>query len=84
MEQEPMYMRDWLSQLDDFIKLSRKEILTHAGKESHVDAEAKAALEYEKYKEKSSDELTQVEKDFIDTIRRAYELLEGKKPGEKE
>jgi hypothetical protein len=80
MEHEPMYMKDWLLQLDDFIKLNRKEILTHAGKVSHIEATEKALAEYAKYKEKSTEELTQVERDFLDTIHRAYELLEGKPP----
>lgn len=73
-----MSMKDWIAKLDDFIKLNRKEILTHAGKVSHIDAQEKALCEYEKYKEKSNAELTQVERDFLDTIHRAYELLEGK------
>ena len=30
-----MYMNDWLSKLDDFLKVSEREILTHAGKMSH-------------------------------------------------
>ena len=84
MEQEPMYMKDWLAQLDDFIKLNRKEILTHAGKISHLEAETKAFGEYVKYKAKAIEELTQVERDFLDTIHRTYELLEGKKPKKKD
>lgn len=27
----PMYMKDWIQKLDDFLKLSGKELLTHAG-----------------------------------------------------
>lgn len=29
---KPMYMRDWIQKLDDFLKLSGKELLSHAGK----------------------------------------------------
>lgn len=36
---QPMYMRDWIGKLDDFLKLSDREILTHAGKISHRDSE---------------------------------------------
>jgi len=32
LEQHPMYMKDWIAKLDDFLKLSNKQILTHAGK----------------------------------------------------
>ena len=28
---KPMYMKDWIQKLDDFLKLSGKELLTHAG-----------------------------------------------------
>jgi len=34
-EHIPMYMKDWLERLDDFLRASRKELLTHAGKISH-------------------------------------------------
>ena len=30
-DHKPMYMRDWIQKLDDFLRLSDKEILTHAG-----------------------------------------------------
>ena len=29
---KPMYMKDWIQKLDDFLKLSGKELLSHAGK----------------------------------------------------
>ena len=48
----PMYMRDWISKLDDFLRLSEQEILTHAGKISHEVAVAKAEEEYDKLLEK--------------------------------
>jgi len=32
---KPMYMRDWISKLDDFLRLSERDILSHAGKVSH-------------------------------------------------
>ncbi|MDD6584530.1 MAG: virulence RhuM family protein, partial [Bacteroidales bacterium] len=31
-EHRPMYMKDWINILDDFLRISRKDILTHAGK----------------------------------------------------
>ncbi len=78
IEHEPMYMRDWVAQLDEFIKLNRKEILTHAGRITSAEAEARVLSEYAKYKEKASEELTQVERDFLDRIHRTYQLLERK------
>ncbi len=46
----PMYMKDWIEQLDVIIKMNKKELLTHAGKISHKKAVEKSAQEYEKYK----------------------------------
>jgi hypothetical protein len=31
MNRKPMYMADWISKLDDFLKLSDRQILNHAG-----------------------------------------------------
>jgi len=44
-----MYMADWITKLDEFLKLSGREILTHAGSTSHEEATAKAEHEYEKF-----------------------------------
>lgn len=74
-----MYMKDWLERLDSFLTFNEREILANAGKISHDLAAEHAVKEYEKYQEKSKDELTQVEKDFLDTIHQTYKLLEGKK-----
>ncbi len=60
-----MYMADWINQLDSLLKMTKKEILQHSGTMSHQKAIAKAHSEYEIYKEKIKNRITQVEKDFI-------------------
>ena len=45
LSQEPMYMKDWIEQLDTFLKMKRKEILNHAGTISHEQALQKAHAE---------------------------------------
>ena len=45
----PMAMADWISKLDDFLKLSDREVLDHVGKISHQDAKEKAETELEAY-----------------------------------
>lgn len=45
-----MTMRDWITKLDDFLKLSEKGILTDAGKVSAKEAQKKAEAEFVKYK----------------------------------
>ena len=43
----PMYMKDWIQKLDDFLKLSGKELLNHAGSVSAEIAKLKADTEYD-------------------------------------
>jgi len=47
---KPMYMRDWISKLNDFMVLNDKEILEHAGRISAIMAKELAESEYEKYR----------------------------------
>ena len=65
LDRTPMYMADWIKQLDTFLKMTNKEILQHSGTISHQKAIKKAHTEYEIYKEKIKNRITQVEKDFI-------------------
>jgi hypothetical protein len=75
---KPMYMKDWIVKLDTFLSAGDKDILITAGKISHETAIEHAKDEYGKYKVKTQDELTQVEKDFIKTVDNTYKLLEQK------
>ena len=59
-----MYMRDWIAKLDDFLRLSGRDILQHAGKISHEQAARKAELEFEKFHRAQLAGPSQVEKDF--------------------
>jgi len=79
MRRKPMYMADWVSKLDEFLKMSDSEILTHAGKISHQQATQKAIEEYEKYRERTKNELSEVEKHFLKSIDKTAKMLKGKK-----
>ncbi|NLL51112.1 MAG: virulence RhuM family protein [Peptococcaceae bacterium] len=81
MRRKPMYMTDWVSKLDEFLKMSDSEILTHAGKISHQQAAKKAIEEYDKYKERTKNELSEVEKHFLESIDKTVKKLKGKKDG---
>lgn len=61
-------MTDWIKQLDSFLKMTNKKILQHSGTISHIKAIEKAHKEYDIYKEKINNRITQVEKDFIKQI----------------
>lgn len=65
LDRTPMYMADWIKQLDTFLKMTNKNILQHSGTISHQKAIEKAHSEYDIYKEKIKNRITQVEKDFI-------------------
>lgn len=68
LDHEPMYMKDWLETIDDYLKMTRREILTTAGRVSHQQALDKAHEEYKKYKVKEADRLSLVEKHFLESI----------------
>ncbi len=65
LDRTPMYMADWIKQLDVFLKMTNKDILQHSGTISHQKAIEKAHSEYDIYKEKIKNRITQVEKDFM-------------------
>jgi hypothetical protein len=74
-----MYMKDWIAILDDFLRISRKDILTHAGRISAQLAKAKADSEYDKFKERTKNELTPVEIHFIEQFEREQKKLSDKR-----
>ncbi|MDY0403192.1 virulence RhuM family protein [Sulfurovum sp.] len=79
MNQTPMYMTDWIERLDDFLKMTGKDILSHAGKISHEKAIEKANKEYLAYKEQTKNELSKVEEDFIEHLDSKVKMLKGKR-----
>lgn len=79
LNRKPMYMQDWITRLDDFLRMVGNEVLQHAGAVSHDQAVKKAELEYVKYKEKTKNELSKVEKDFVAFIDTTAKSLESKK-----
>ena len=74
----PMYMSDWIQKLDDFLKLSNRELLTHAGKISAEIAKQKADLEHQKFQERTKYTLSPVEMHFIDQIEAEQKKLKDK------
>lgn len=83
-EHRPMYMKDWINILDDFLRISRKDILTHAGKISAKLAKEKADHEYDKFKERTKNDLSPVEIHFLENFEREQKrLMRGDKNEEK-
>jgi hypothetical protein len=78
-----MTMRDWIVKLDDFLKLSGRELLDHAGKVSHETALAKAEAEYEKFRVLEDAKSSPVEKHFQEAIQQVKQLAAAKSPKRK-
>jgi hypothetical protein len=82
MGRKPMRMQDWIAKLDDFLKLSGRDLLTHAGKISADDARAKAELEYDRYRKQIDSKPRPVDADFERSSGELKKLPRGarKKP----
>ena len=80
LNRKPMYMKDWIERLDDFVRMTGNTILQNAGLVSHTQALKKANEEYEKYKEKTKNELSEGEKHFVKQIENTAKKLNPKKP----
>jgi len=79
ISRQVMYMRDWVERLDGFLKLTNKNILDNAGSISHHDAIVKAHQAYDTFKEKTKNDLSQVENDFIKQLETETKQLKNKK-----
>lgn len=54
LSRRPMHMADWINKLDDFLRLSDRDILTHAGKISHEAVKEKAESEFLQFKKQQA------------------------------
>lgn len=81
LNRKPMYMQDWLQRVDDFLKMTGNDILTHAGTISHQQALNKAKEEYTSYKESLKNELSKVEQDFVQHLEQTTKQLKKKNDG---
>ena len=79
LNKEPMYMKDWLETIDNYLKMTRRDILTSSGHISHKQAIEKAHAEYDKYKNRLDDTLSPVEKDFIESIGMLEQITDSSK-----
>ena len=76
LNHEPMYMKDWLETIDDYLKMTRRDILKTKGTVTHKQALEKAHEEYEKYKKREESRLSPVEQHFFDSINELEGLEE--------
>ncbi len=66
LEHKPMYMEDYVQQLDSILVSGNRKLLANAGKVSHKQAMEKATEEYRKYQEAV---LSPIEKEYLESIK---------------
>ncbi len=76
LEHRPVYMMDYVKQLDTILLSTGRPLLKGSGSISHQKAMDKALAEYRKYQVKT---LTQVEKDYLDSINELGKLAKRKR-----
>jgi len=79
LNRQLMYMKDWIDRLNQFLTMTGNEILENSGTVSHENALKKAHREYDKYKERLKNELSNVEEDYIKQIETTSKKLNKKK-----
>ena len=77
--EQPMTMNDWADYLDRILTMTGEQLLQDAGSVSHAEAMEHATNEYRKYKQRT---LSDVEQDYLDSIKRLGNM--GKKDNSKE
>ena len=79
LERKPMTMRDWITKLDEFLKISGRKLLDHAGGISHETAVTKAELEYSKFHALADAQPSAVDKDFEAAVKKLKPLPPAKR-----
>ncbi len=74
LNRKAMYMSDWISKLDDFLRLSERSILTHSGSVSQDEALAKAHAEYDKFRAIEASKPSLVETHFQEAVEQAKQI----------
>jgi hypothetical protein len=81
MNRRPMAMRDWIAKLDDFLRLSERQILTGSGTITHEEAIAKATAEFETFRQAQAALPQPVDQHFDQAVAEVKRLQE-KRPRE--
>lgn len=77
---EPTYMKDWLSHLDRLVTAMDAPTLSNAGSVSHHQAVTQAEGEYDKYRAVQDEVPSNVERKYLETVKRTQREIEGEQP----
>lgn len=80
LNRRPMHMADWIAKLDDFLKLSDRDVLKGAGRISAEAAKAKAEGQYDAWHVRALNEPSAVERHFAEAIGAAKRIEAAKGP----
>ena len=73
LDRHPMTMKDWIEELDSFLKMTRKDILKDSGRVSHEQDLKKDHEEYDKYMKAH---LTTAEQDYLDVLNKEIKEID--------
>ena len=80
LERKPMTMWDWITKLDEFLKISGRDLLDHAGRISAESARAKAELEYARYRALLDAQPQRIDAEFEKAAKELKKLPKQRKP----
>jgi hypothetical protein len=83
LDRKPMTMRNWIEKLDEFLKISGRELLDHAGKISAEAAKLKAEMEYDRYRVLMDAQPQSVDTDFEQAAKQLQKMIKSKKVSHK-
>ncbi|MDY4342066.1 virulence RhuM family protein [Xanthomonas sp. LF07-6] len=79
MNRRPMTMAAWIAKLDDFLRLSDRDVLTHAGRIGREQALEFSKAEFARYRQRTLEEPSPVERDFEEATRKLKALESDKR-----
>ena len=80
LERKAMTMQDWITKLDEFLKISGRKVPEHAGKISADSARAKAEMEYARYRALLETQPQRVDAEFEKAVKELKKLPKPRKP----
>lgn len=80
LERKTMTMQDWVTKLDEFLNISGRELLDHAGSVSAPEAKAKAEREYQQYRKLLDAQPQRIDAEFEKTAKELKKLPMEKTP----
>ena len=83
LNRNPMTMEGWIAKLDDFLKLSDRDVLSHAGKISHQQAKEKSESQYDTYKQQQASLSKPVDEHFEQSFEELKRIEKQKRDQDK-